>query len=55
MDENIVTKGEIAQCEQFLLLSKCFQKSYAADASESWKRLKTWFSGNRAFLIIVME
>ena len=33
--ENIVTKGEIAHDEQFLLLSQCFQKSYAAQASES--------------------
>ena len=32
--ENIVAKGEFACFEQFLLLSECFQKSYA-DASES--------------------
>ena len=33
--ENIVTKGEIARVEQFLLLSRCFQKkSSAADASK---------------------
>ena len=31
--ENIVTKGEIAHHEQFLLLPQCFQKSSAADAS----------------------
>ena len=33
--ENIVAKGEIARFEKFLLLSQCFQKSSAADASES--------------------
>ena len=33
--ENIVLKGEIACFEQFLLLPECFQKSSAADASES--------------------
>ena len=32
--ENIVTKGEIARFEQFLLLSQCFQKLFAAEASE---------------------
>ena len=32
--ENIVSKGEIARFEQFLL-SQCFQKSSAAKASES--------------------
>ena len=31
-NENIVAKGEIARFEQFLLLSKWFQKSSAADA-----------------------
>ena len=33
--ENIVAKEEIARFEQFLLLQLCFQKSSAADASES--------------------
>ena len=33
--ENIVSKGEIARFEQFLLLSQSFQKSSAAEASES--------------------
>ena len=36
-------KGEIPCFEQFLLLSKCFQKSSAAEASESvymWERIK---------------
>ena len=42
--ENTVTKGEIARFEQFLLLSQCFQKSSAEEASESvcmWKRDKS--------------
>ena len=30
-----MAKGEIACFEQFLLLSQCFQKSSAAEASES--------------------
>ena len=41
--ENIVAKGEIARFEQFLLLSRCFQKSSAAETSESvcmWERVK---------------
>ena len=33
--ETIVAKGEIACYEQFLLLSQCFQKSSAAEASKS--------------------
>ena len=33
--ENIVAKGEIAHNEQFVLLSQCFLKSTAADASET--------------------
>ena len=33
--ENIVAKGEIARFVQFLLLSLCFQKPSAAEASES--------------------
>ena len=33
--ENIVSKGEIARIEQFLLLSQSFQMSSAAEASES--------------------
>ena len=33
--ENIVAKGEIVRYEQFLLLLQCFQKSSAAEASES--------------------
>ena len=33
--ENIVTNGEIAHYEQFRLLPQCFQKSSAANASES--------------------
>ena len=32
--KNIVAKGEIARFEQFLILSKCFQKSSAASASK---------------------
>ena len=42
--ENIVTKGEIARFEQYLLLSERFQKSSAAEASEivyMWDRVKT--------------
>ena len=41
--ENNVSKGEIARVEQFLLLSKRFQKSSAAEALESvymWERVK---------------
>ena len=41
--ENIEAKGEIARFEQFLLLSKCFQQSSGAEASESlymWERVK---------------
>ena len=34
-DENIVTKGEIARFEKFLLLPECFQRSSAAEASEN--------------------
>ena len=40
--KNILAKEEIACFEQFLLLSKCFQKSSAAEASESlckWEKL----------------
>ena len=33
--ENIASKGEIALFEQFILLSQSFQKSSAAEASES--------------------
>ena len=33
--ENIVTKGETARYEQFLLFSHVFKKSSAAEASES--------------------
>ena len=33
--ENIVTIGEIAQHEQFLLLPQCFKKSRDPEASES--------------------
>ena len=33
--ENMVTKGEIANYEQFLLLSQGFQKTLAEEASES--------------------
>ena len=41
--ENILAKGEVARFEQFLLLSQCFQKSSAAEASERvfmWERVK---------------
>ena len=41
--ENIVVKGEIARFGQFFLLSQCYQKSSAAEASESiymWERVK---------------
>ena len=37
--ENIVAKRETARVEQFLLLSQCFQKSSAADASKGGKGL----------------
>ena len=40
--KNIVVKGDIAHLEQFLLLSQCFQKSSAAETSESvylWERV----------------
>ena len=33
--ENIDVKGEIACFEEFILLSQCFQRSSAAEASES--------------------
>ena len=33
--ETILTKGEIAKIEQFVLLPQWFQKLLAADASES--------------------
>ena len=33
--KNIVAKGEIARFEQFLLLANFFQRSSAAEASES--------------------
>ena len=33
--ENIVSKGEIARFEQFLLLKQCFQNSSVAKASVS--------------------
>ena len=39
--EMIVTKVEIGHHKQFLLLTQCFQKSYAADASKivwRWKK-----------------
>ena len=35
-DENIVTKGEIAHLEQFLLWLQCYQKSSPAEASENF-------------------
>ena len=38
-----MAKGEIARFEQFLILSRCFQKSSAADASTCvyrWERVK---------------
>ena len=41
--ENILANGEIAHLEPFLLLPTCFQKSSAAEASESvymWERVK---------------
>ena len=41
--ENIGAKREIANYEQFLLLPQCFQKSSAAEVSESvymWERVK---------------
>ena len=41
--DNHVAKGEIACFEQFLLLTHCFQKFSAAEASESvcrWERVK---------------
>ena len=46
--DNIVTKGEIDNCGQYPLLSRCFQKSFAADdssiayASVSGKSLDIW-------------
>ena len=44
--ENIVAKGELARFVQFILLSYCFQKSFAVDASKSvykWERVN-WSS-----------
>ena len=38
--ENIVSQGEIARFDQFLVLSQCFQKSSDADASIGGKGLK---------------
>ena len=38
----IVAKGEIARFEQFLLLSRCFQKSCDEDASIGGKWLTVW-------------
>ena len=38
--EKIMAKGEIARFEQFLLLSQCFQKSSAVDASKCMYRLE---------------
>ena len=32
--ENIVGKGEIARCEQFLLFPRCFEKLAVIDASK---------------------
>ena len=43
--ENIMAKEEIAHCELFLLLPQCFQKSSAAEVSESvymWDRDKLY-------------
>ena len=42
--EDMVAKGEIAHYEQSLLLSPCFQKLSAAEASESvymWEKVET--------------
>ena len=33
--EKIVTKGDISRYEHFLLLPQCFQRPFAAGASES--------------------
>ena len=36
--ENILTKGEFAHYDKFLLLSQCFQKLSAADVSKmNWQ------------------
>ena len=45
--ENIVAKEDISHYEQFLLLSKRFQKSLAADGSVSWKVLKMSNTGKQ--------
>ena len=48
--ENIVAKGEIARSEQFLLLSQCFQKPFAAEASESvcmWEKVNIILNSNK--------
>ena len=58
--ENIVSKGEIARFEQFLLLSQSFQKSTAKEASASvymWERVTSHklihrTSAKRAFIFI---
>ena len=39
---NTVGKGKIAHCEQFLLFSQCFQKTYTADTLKPglvWERV----------------
>ena len=36
--ENIVTKGEIAHHEQFLLLSQCFQKYICCRGVYMWEK-----------------
>ena len=41
--ENLLAEGEMALLEQFLFLPQCFQKSTAAEKSESvcmWERVK---------------
>ena len=41
--ENIVAKGEITHFEQYLLLSRSFQKSSVADVSIGWERVKQYW------------
>ena len=60
-----MAKGEIARFEQFHLWSLCFQKSSAAEASESihmWERVNWYFSLNtycitqaKSFLVVVQK
>ena len=55
---DIVAKGEIAHFEQFPLLSPCFQKSSAADASERvcmWERVTNELCRKKGYLILYLH